>query len=243
VAAQVYGGKTVAQWEATIAVHNSNTAPFLAFVKAKLEAGVHLLGHCATFIYRQLRWWGEINRRRADDLDTEAFKRALAPDGSGLRSADFIIGMGDWSEDGHLKGMMPTKGRDLTKRLQRAGFKVLMVNECNTSKGCFACKRAGCVCAGVEMPNPKVKQQEGVRLRTRRGPRKKNADGDDPLKRHFHAPPPPPAVAPPEGAAAVPEKKVEATVTSYRTLRSSCGGLVGPQPSCVAQHRGLPCPS
>lgn len=124
-------GMTVKEWEATLSAHNKYTCSFEAFKAYTVQRIV--CWQIKTTV-RKLRWNGYINRRRSEDKMINQIKSKFGD------PSDTIIALGDWSSGNyHMRGKEPTKGKGMRKTLRRAGFKVYLVDEHNTSAKCHNC--------------------------------------------------------------------------------------------------------
>ena len=71
-----------------------------------------------------------------------------------------IIGVGDWSETHHRRGLEPVKGKGWRKLFRKAGYQVFLVDEFRTSKMCCVCANEAGICKNfrrVKNPKPKTR--------------------------------------------------------------------------------------
>jgi hypothetical protein len=78
--------------------------------------------------FRKYKWYGYINRQRADAKMINEFKKKFGP------PSETGILMGDWSQRKQMKGCEPTKGKAMRKLFSNNGYKLCLVDEYNTSK-------------------------------------------------------------------------------------------------------------
>jgi hypothetical protein len=91
------------------------------------------------FDYQRKNRWKTYNEsREADNLVLKRFAEKFAPDGTVKTLHMVNLHFGDWSRSNKVKyGHAPVKGVGYRKLFRRAGVKVGLVNEYNTSKTLF----------------------------------------------------------------------------------------------------------
>ena len=77
-----------------------------------------------------------MNRQRSEDKMLNQMKSKFG------KPSETVLAIGDWDQGGHhMRGREPTKGKGMRKTLRRAGYKVYLVDEYNTSCTCHNCQR------------------------------------------------------------------------------------------------------
>lgn len=130
-------GKTIKEWEADLSQHNNKTLNFEAFkayVKAKITLNQKLMDFYAQRLFRQLKWYAFINRKRTERLMLQRFLNAFGS------PENVVIAFGDWEQRKHMKYKEPTKGKGLRKLFREFGYLVYLVDEFRTSCKCYNCK-------------------------------------------------------------------------------------------------------
>lgn len=83
--------------------------------------------------WRDMRMRGKFKMQSSEALMVNSFKAKFGtPD-------KVIIAFGDGSKGNHMRYNAPAKRKGFRKVFRRAGFEVLLLDECRTSKSCFRC--------------------------------------------------------------------------------------------------------
>jgi hypothetical protein len=81
-------------------------------------------------LFRKLKWYSFMNKQRSENNMLNRFENTFGS------PTENIICIGDF-DNRNMKNKEPTKGKSFRKLFKRAGYKVYLVNEYNTSKKSF----------------------------------------------------------------------------------------------------------
>lgn len=130
-------GKTIKEWETELSQHNSKTLnleEFKAYVRKKNEINKHLMAFYSQRLFRQLKWYAFINRKRTERLMLQRFLNTFGS------PENVVIAFGDWEQKKQMKYKEPTKGKGMRKLFREFGYMVYLVDEFRTSCKCYNCK-------------------------------------------------------------------------------------------------------
>jgi transcription termination factor NusB len=133
----VVEGKTIKEWEAELSQYNNKTLnleAFKAYVKAKNKMNQKLMAFYSQRLFRQLKWYAFINRKRTERLMLQRFLNTFGS------PENVVIAFGDWEQKKHMKYKEPTKGKGWRKLFREFGYLVYLVDEFRTSCKCYNCK-------------------------------------------------------------------------------------------------------
>jgi RNA-binding protein YhbY len=123
--------KSVEQIESELSNYNSNSCKWgkcIVYTTVKNRINNVLIEHYEEYIYRKHKWYAYINQQKAEQKMLKKFKEKMG----GPKESAILIG--DYDQKGsYMKGLPPTKGMSIRRTLRRAGYKVYLVNEYNTS--------------------------------------------------------------------------------------------------------------
>jgi transposase len=142
--------KTVQQWETELSKHNKKTLSFdrfLAYVKDKNAITQKLMVFYQQRIFRQLKWYGFINRQKTEARMVRRFRSIYGS------PSETVIYIGDWEQYKHRKYKEPSIGKGIRNVFRRAGYQVLLIDEFRTSCRCYKCH--GLCETFRKCPNPK----------------------------------------------------------------------------------------
>lgn len=98
------------------------------------EINETLLEHYTNELYRKLKWFSFLNKKKSESKMTRTFKQKMGS------NEDTIVIIGDYSCKGsNLKGTVPVPSMKIIKMFQRAQYDTYLINEYNTSKLCHYC--------------------------------------------------------------------------------------------------------
>lgn len=133
----VIEGKTVKEWETEVSQFNNKTLNMLQFkeyLKVKLKVNQKLLSFYEQRLFRQLKWYAFINRKRTERLMLQRFLNTFGS------PEEIVIAFGDWEQKKQMKYKEPTKGKGMRKLFREFGYLVYLVDEFRTSCKCYNCK-------------------------------------------------------------------------------------------------------
>jgi len=133
----VIEGKKVKEWEAELSLHNSkkvNFERYKAYVTKKNQVNSILMTFYQQRLFRQLKWYGIINRKRSERMMLQRFLNIFG------YPEEVVIAFGDWEQKKHMKFKEPTKGKGMRTLFRKFGYLVYMVDEFRTSCKCYNCK-------------------------------------------------------------------------------------------------------
>ncbi|KAL0220638.1 hypothetical protein RCL1_000492 [Eukaryota sp. TZLM3-RCL] len=84
-------------------------------------------------VYRKIKFLRKMYKTRAEDRMLNLFKATY-----GSPETSFIA-IGDWEQRKHARFKPPTMGKGIRKLFRKAGYKVYLIDEYNTSKCCHHC--------------------------------------------------------------------------------------------------------
>jgi transposase len=105
----------------------NNIDIFTKYVKYKEALSIKIRKHYREKLYRQLKWYSYINKRKSEDKMINNFSDTFG------NPQNTLVCIGDWSGNNSIKGKAPTKGKSMRDLFRRNGYNVLLVNEYNTS--------------------------------------------------------------------------------------------------------------
>ncbi len=156
--------------ESRLSQFNSNSCHydnFKNYVTTKNEINHTLHNYYCKGMFRYLKWYAKINRRRCDDNLINRFKATFGP------PEKVILMYGDQDQHG-MKFKEPTKGKSMRRLFKRHGYKVYLVDEFRTSKMLY--DQGGINEEGVELE--KFCELKNPKLKKNRKRRKKKKVGD-----------------------------------------------------------------
>jgi len=123
--------KSVEQIESELSNYNSNSCYWgkcVVFTTVKNRINRILIEHYEEYIYRKHKWYTYINQQKAEQKMIKKFKAKMGG------PTESVLLIGDYDQKGcYMKGLPPTKGISMRRTLRKAGYKVYLVNEYNTS--------------------------------------------------------------------------------------------------------------
>jgi len=123
--------------ETELSKFNSKTNDFLLFkeyIKKKNEINILLKDFYERILWRKLRLSTFIRTKKSEMKMVDRFKKKFGP------PEKVFIGFGDWSQKQQMRFKEPTKGKSFRTLFRKAGYKVVLLDEYNTSKKCCNCK-------------------------------------------------------------------------------------------------------
>ena len=126
-----YYGSSVEKIESILSKHSASSCNWKSvgyYMDFKNAVNQQLFEFYERDEFRKYRWYGYINRQRADAKMINEFKKKFGP------PSETGILMGDWSQRKQMKGCEPTKGKAMRKLFSDNGYKLCLVDEYNTSK-------------------------------------------------------------------------------------------------------------
>ena len=156
--------------ETTLSSHcckSVNIDIFKNYIKEKTKVDNQVRGFYEQELYRKLKWRKQIYRRKSEDTFLNRIEKTYG------KKEDLLLCYGDWSRCTQMKGIMSTMGVGL-RRIIGKKFKVVLVNEYNTSKLCSKCHEElehykniyrvlvcrGCKSGGLESKNTTFMQRD-----------------------------------------------------------------------------------
>ena len=136
----MYNNKTITELQTELSKFNHKTLnvdKFKEYLTMKNSINESLLEHYRRERFRKLRFYTYINKQKSESNMINNFKKKFGePD-------KVIIGFGDWSNNNyHMKYHEPTKkGIGFRRLFRKAGYKVYLVHEYNTSCKCHNCQQ------------------------------------------------------------------------------------------------------
>ena len=130
-------GKSIQEWETELSKFNNKTlklAQFQEYVKAKLKINQILYSFYEQRLFRQLKWYAFINRKRTERLMLQKFLNTFGS------PENVVIAFGDWEQKKQMKYKEPTKGKGMRKLFREFGYLVYLVDEFRSSCKCYNCK-------------------------------------------------------------------------------------------------------
>jgi len=156
----VIDGKTVQQWETELSKHNKKTLSFekfSAYVKDKNAIAHKLSQFYQQRIFRQLKWYGFINRQKTESRMISRFRSIYGT------PSETVIYIGDWEQYKHRKYKEPSIGKGIRNVFRKAGYQLFLVDEFRTSCRCYKCQ--GQCETFRTCPNPKPWKSEETTTR------------------------------------------------------------------------------
>lgn len=132
-------GKSIREWETKLSKFNNKTLSIPAFqeyVKAKLKVNQILYAFYEQRLFRQLKWYAFINKKRTERLMLQRFLNTFGS------PENVVIAFGDWEQKKQMKYKEPTKGKGMRKLFRDFGYMVYLVDEFRSSCKCYKCKSA-----------------------------------------------------------------------------------------------------
>ena len=133
----MYGNKCVEEWETELSKLNKKTLDFDKFseyIKAKNEVTRQVSDFYRQRIFRQLKWYGFINRQRTEGSMIRRFGSIYGT------PTETDIYIGDWEQYKHRKFKEPGIGKGMRTVFRKAGYRVTLVDEFRTSCMCYNCQ-------------------------------------------------------------------------------------------------------
>ena len=96
-------------------------------IKLKNKINDKLYEYYKKPLYRQLKWYGYINRIRSESNMMNRFKKTFGEPGK------VTIFIGDWSTQKNMRYREPTKGKGFRDLFKKNGYNIFLVDEHNTS--------------------------------------------------------------------------------------------------------------
>ena len=91
----------------------------------------YLLSYYEKDLYRKLKWYSYINQQKSEARMINNFKKKFGDENNTL------VCFGDWEQQKQMKYKEPTKGKGMRTIFKRAGYKVPLIYEGNTSAKSF----------------------------------------------------------------------------------------------------------
>lgn len=130
-------GKTIKEWETELSKFNNKTlnlTKFQEYVKAKVMITRIIYSFYEQRLFRQLKWYAFINKKRTERLMLQRFLNTFG------NTQNIVIAFGDWEQKKQMKYKEPTKGKGMRKLFREFGYLVYLVDEFRTSCKCYNCK-------------------------------------------------------------------------------------------------------
>ena len=122
---------TVKDVESILSKYNSKSCKYEK-VKEYMEIKNKINSLMSTYyegkIYRQLKWYSKINRKKSEARMINNFKEKFG------NPANVLIAIGDFEQRKQMKYKEPSKGKSFRKLFRKAGYNIYLVDEYNTSK-------------------------------------------------------------------------------------------------------------
>ena len=134
---EIIEGKSVEEWQTELSKHNKKTLDFdkfSAYIKAKNEVTQKISDFYRQRIFRQLKWYGFINRQKTERSMIRRFGSIYGP------PSETDIYIGDWEQFKHRKFKEPSIGKGIRNVFRKAGYRVTLVDEFRTSCMCYNCQ-------------------------------------------------------------------------------------------------------
>lgn len=154
--ATMIDNRTAKQWESTLCSFSPKTSSyekFLAYVVQKNLVSSKILKVYQDPLFRKMKWWTYVNRRRSEDRNIHRFKEMYG----GPEST--IIAWGDWSSSDQalkMKNHQPAPHRRLIRTFRKSGYNTYLVREHYTSKRCNQCQNKDSICgSALKITNPR----------------------------------------------------------------------------------------
>jgi hypothetical protein len=127
---KVYG-KSIKEQEQLLSSVNASSCIWkkvIAYMKLKNAVDRKLQRYYEEDHHRVRRWYLKINKKRSEANMLNRFEQIFgSPD-------EVIVLMGDWSENRPMRYQEPTMGKSIRRLFRNRGYKLLLVDEYNTSK-------------------------------------------------------------------------------------------------------------
>jgi len=126
--------KTIKEIESSLTGYDSKTSVyelFKSYIKKKNEVNELLYKYYEEELHRKLKWYSYINKQKSESWMINNFKQKFGDE------KNTVICIGDYSQQYNMKHKEPTKGKSIRKLFKRAGYKLFLINEYNTSKKSF----------------------------------------------------------------------------------------------------------
>lgn len=156
------GNEKIKELQSTLSNFHSRTSDmkkFIDYMKQRSKMEVEVGNFYSQMIFRKMKWDRFIHTQKSESRLVNAIKEKFGK--------DVVLAYGSWSNPFQMRGMEPTPGIGLKRRLSR-DFQVITVNEAFTSSVCFSCGSRAFAIPKLEHEhwNPK-KKLEGIRLPVR----------------------------------------------------------------------------
>lgn len=127
--------KTVEIIESELSQFDSKTCNYKLFkqyVSMKNNINTIVSSYYEKDIFRKLKWYTYINKQKSESWMLNSFKKKF-----NISPSNTVICIGDFSQKHSMQYKEPTKGKSIRKLFKKAGYKLYLVNEYNTSKKSF----------------------------------------------------------------------------------------------------------
>ena len=109
-----------------------NYNEFKKYIKEKTKLNDKVRGFYENELYRKLKWRTWIYGRKSEDKFLNRIEETYG------KKENLLLCYGNWSNNKHMKYIMPTKGIGLRRTVEKK-FNVVLVDEFRTSKLCSKC--------------------------------------------------------------------------------------------------------
>lgn len=124
-------GKTIKEIEQTLSDLNSNSCIWenmIKYMKQKNKVDKKLQKYYENKIHRIRKWYVRLNKMRSEANMLNRFERTFGS------PKNTVILIGNWSENRPMRYQEPTMGKSIRRLFRNRGYKLYLVDECNTSK-------------------------------------------------------------------------------------------------------------
>jgi hypothetical protein len=148
---ELIDGRTITEWETDMSPYNKKTLDFVSFqtyLLNKNTLNLRLAPFYKKYIFRKLKLGSYSRRQITEARMLYHFEQLFGP------PEETVISIGDWAQKQNARFHEPVKGKGFRKLFRRAGYKVYLVDEFNTSRRCSGCEDG--ICSTFrECDNPK----------------------------------------------------------------------------------------
>ena len=124
-------GKSIKKQEQILSTVNASSCIWkkvMSYMKLKNAIDKKLFRYYEEDHHRVRKWYLKINKKRSEANMLNRFERVFgSPD-------EVVLLMGDWSENRPMRYQEPTMGKSIRRLFRNRGYKLLLVDEYNTSK-------------------------------------------------------------------------------------------------------------
>ena len=127
---KVYG-RSIKEQEQLLSTVNASSCVWknvVAYMKLKNAVDRKLQRYYEEYHHRIRKWYLKINKKRSEANMLNRFEQVFGS------PEEVVILMGDWSENRPMKYQEPTMGKSMRRLFRNHGYKLLLVDEYNTSK-------------------------------------------------------------------------------------------------------------